>query len=211
VDAMRPIKEMIAIDYDLSSKQKLEIVKENLYTRYPVYQNNKANIVGVIHTKDILCALTDDSKKENLRPILKVSHHDQLIDVLRKFQQGKPHFALVYKHNKLFGFITLDNLLTILIGRISDEFHFVKEPWITLAANKFLIKSDAPVYAIEKLADVDLSKYPADTVLDLLSNVLDQEISIDSVWQQPKFDIKVYKLEDQELKEVVLELKEKSE
>nr|WP_084645159.1 hemolysin family protein [Francisella uliginis] len=106
IDALRPIKEMVAIDYDLSSKQKLEVVKKHLYTRYPVYRGKSKNIIGVIHTKDILCALDDESRKEELRPILKVSHHDQLIDVLRKFQQGKPHFALVYKNHKLVGFIT---------------------------------------------------------------------------------------------------------
>ncbi|MDE4944817.1 hypothetical protein NAI65_10600, partial [Francisella tularensis subsp. holarctica] len=83
-----------------------------------------------------------------------------------------PHFALVYKKNQLIGFITIDNLFTILIGRISDEFHLVKEQWITLANNKFLIKADAPVYAIEILADIDLSEYPADTVLDLLQTYL---------------------------------------
>ncbi|AIT09882.1 CBS domain protein [Candidatus Francisella endociliophora] len=206
IDAMRPIKEMVMIDYDLSSKEKLEVVKKNLYTRYPVYKTNKKNIVGVIHTKDILCALDDDSKNEELRPILKVSHHDQLIDVLRKFQQGKPHFALVYKHNKLFGFITLDNLLTILIGRMSDEFHLVKEPWVTLEVNRFLIKADAPVYAIERLSGVDLSEYPADTVSDLLKRVFKEPVSEHSVWEQSTFKVEPYRFEKGELKEVVLEL-----
>ncbi|MDE4955288.1 hypothetical protein NAI32_10305, partial [Francisella tularensis subsp. holarctica] len=81
------------------------------------------------------------------------------------------------KKNQLIGFINLDNLLTILLGRLSDEFHLVKEPWITLANNKFLIKDDAPVYAIERLADIDLSEYTADTVLDLLQTVLAEKIS----------------------------------
>lgn len=208
VDAMRPIKEMVAINYDLTSKEKLDVVKKNLYTRYPVYKADKKNIVGVIHTKDILCALDDNSRKEELRPILKVSHHDQLIDVLKKFQQGKPHFALVYKHNKPFGFITLDNLLTILIGRMSDEFHLVKEPWITLGANKFLIKADAPVYAIERLTGLDLSEYPADNVGDLLTNVLENKITRDSIWEQESFKVKMSKFEKNALKEVILELKE---
>ena len=128
IDAMRPIKEMISIDYDLSNHDKLEIIKEFLYTRYPVYQKDKNNIIGVIHTKDILCALDTKLAKQDLRPIFKISYHDRLIDLLHKFQQGRPHFALVYKKNKLIGFITLDNLLTILICRISDEFHLVKEP-----------------------------------------------------------------------------------
>ncbi len=60
IDAMRPIEEMVVINYSLSNREKLEVVKENLYTRYPVYQGNKDNIIGVIHTKDILCALDND-------------------------------------------------------------------------------------------------------------------------------------------------------
>ncbi|QEO58156.1 MULTISPECIES: hemolysin family protein [Francisella] len=207
IDAMRPIEEMVVIDYDSSVRQKLEVVKDNLYTRYPVYQGDKGNIIGVIHTKDILCALDNDLRQESLRPILKVSHHDQLIDVLRKFQQGKPHFALVYKKNKPIGFITLDNLLTIMIGRISDEFHLVKEPWVTLANNKFLIKAQAPVYAIEKLADVDLSEYPVDTVIDLLIALFGHQPTIDDVWEQESFYIRPYRFEGNSLEEVILELK----
>ncbi|AFX71310.1 CBS domain protein [Francisella tularensis subsp. holarctica] len=145
--------------------------------------------------------------KQDLRPILKVSYHDRLIDVLNKFQQGRPHFALVYKKNQLIGFITLDNLLTILIGRISDEFHLVKEPWITLANNKFLIKADAPVYAIERLADIDLSEYPADTVLDLLQTVLAEKISTNTMWENDKFILKAYRVDEDGLKDVILELK----
>lgn len=207
IDAMRPIEEMVVINYSLSNREKLEVVKENLYTRYPVYQGNKNNIIGVIHTKDILCALDNDLQQESLRPILKVSHHDQLIDVLRKFQQGKPHFALVYKKNKLIGFITLDNLLTIMIGRISDEFHLVKEPWITLANNKFLIKANAPVYAIERLADVDLSEYLVDTVIDLLTNLFGHHPSVDDIWEQQMFIVRPYRFENGSLEEVILELK----
>lgn len=207
IDAMRPIKEMVSIDYDLSNCDKLEVIKEFLYTRYPVYQKDKNNIIGVVHTKDILCALDTELAKQDLRPILKVSYHDRLIDVLHKFQQGRPHFALVYKKNQLIGFITLDNLLTILIGRISDEFHLVKEPWITLANNKFLIKADAPVYAIERLADIDLSEYPADTILDLLQVILVEEISINTIWEHDKFILKAYRVDEGSLKEVILELK----
>lgn len=206
IDAMRPIEEMVVINYNLSNREKLEVVKENLYTRYPVYQGNKDNIIGVIHTKDILCALDNDLQQENLRPILKVSHHDQLIDVLRKFQQGKPHFALVYKKNKLIGFSTLDNLLTIMLGRVSDEFHLVKEPWITLANNKFLIKANA-MYAIEKLTDLDLSEYPVDTVTDLLTNLFGHYPAIDDIWEQQMFIVRPYRFENGSLEEVILELK----
>ena len=96
---MHPINEMVSINYETSNMDKLKTIKEFLYTRYPVYKDSPNNIVGIIHTKDILCALDDDlnSNERILRPVLKVSYHDQLIDVLKNFQQGKPHFAIVYK------------------------------------------------------------------------------------------------------------------
>ncbi|MDE4959404.1 hypothetical protein NAI72_09990, partial [Francisella tularensis subsp. holarctica] len=87
------------------------------------YKKDKNNIIVVVLTKDILCALDTEIMKQDLRPILKVSYPDLLIDVLNKFQQGRQHFALVYKKNQLIGFITLDNLLTKLNGRIYDELH----------------------------------------------------------------------------------------
>lgn len=138
VDAMQPVENMVSLGYDTDNNAKINIIKEHLFTRYPVYRGDPTNIVGIIHTKDILSKLNEDyHQDEVLRAVLKVSHHDQLIDVLRKFQQGKPHFALVYNSNDLVGFITLDNLLSILLGRMSDEFNLVKEPWIVLSKINF--------------------------------------------------------------------------
>ncbi|MDE5035803.1 hypothetical protein NAI71_11130, partial [Francisella tularensis subsp. holarctica] len=79
--------------------------------------------------------------------------------------------------------------------RISDEFHLVKEPWITLANNKFLIKADAPEYAIERLADIDLSEYPADTVLDVLHTVLAEKNSPNTLWENDKVILNGYRVD----------------
>ncbi|APC97977.1 hemolysin family protein [Francisella frigiditurris] len=211
IDATRPLDEMVSLNFDSSIEDKLKVIQESLYTRYPVYQGNKENIIGILHTKDILCALGkgDDYQvyKENLRPIVKVSHHAPLIELLNKFRQGKPHFALVYNKDSLIGFITLDNLLTILIGKMRDEFHFVKEPWVTLSSNVFLINTKSPVYAIEKLAEVDFSDYVADSVQDLLKQVLPVPHKVGDTWSQPAFDLRVNKVKNKYAKEVILEIK----
>ncbi|AXA33237.1 hemolysin family protein [Francisella adeliensis] len=208
VDAMQPVENMVSLGYDTDNNAKINIIKEHLFTRYPVYRGDPTNIVGIIHTKDILSKLNEDYHQEEvLRAVLKVSHHDQLIDVLRKFQQGKPHFALVYNSNDLVGFITLDNLLSILLGRMSDEFNLVKEPWIVLSKNKFLIKTNAPVYAIEKLADVDLSEYDADNILDLLPLLINEPLRTGAHYEHEKFSLTINKVKNKKVKDIVLYLK----
>lgn len=208
VDAMQPVENMVSLGYETDNNAKINIIKEHLFTRYPVYRGDPTNIVGIIHTKDILSKLNEDyHQDEVLRAVLKVSHHDQLIDVLRKFQQGKPHFALVYNSNDLVGFITLDNLLSILLGRMSDEFNLVKEPWIVLSKNKFLIKTNAPVYAIEKLADVDLSEYDADNILDLLPLLINEPLRTGAHYEHEKFSLTINKVKNKKVKDIVLYLK----
>ena len=214
IDVMRPLDEMVSLDFNTSIKQKLEVIQKHLYTRYPVYQNSQENIIGVLHTKDILTSLIhrdiQDHKKITLRPIVKVSHHSQAIDILNRFQQGKPHFALVYNNQQLIGFVTLDNLLRTLIGKIQDEFHLVKDHWVTLPDKTFLIKGNAPVYAIEKIMDVDFSNYPADTIADLLSFILTSEPKVGDIWEQPSFNLKITKIKNKHIKEVILKPKNSS-
>ncbi len=208
IDAMRPLDEMVSLDFDATLGRKIEIIQKYLYTRYPVYQTTPENIIGVLHTKDILASLThktiQDHEQITLRPIVKVSHHTQAIDILNRFQQGKPHFALVYNGNQLVGFITLDNLLRTLIGKIRDEFHLVKDHWITLPDKTFLIKGRAPVYAIEKIMDVDFSNYAADTIADLLMLVLSSVPKVGDTWEQPGFSIEITKMKNKYIQEVIL-------
>ncbi|MDE4955293.1 hypothetical protein NAI32_10370, partial [Francisella tularensis subsp. holarctica] len=59
----------------------------------------------------------------------------------------------------------------------------------------------------ERLADIDLSEYPADTVLDLLKTVLAEKISTNTMWENDKFILKAYMVDEDGLKDVILELK----
>ncbi|BCA94986.1 hypothetical protein TUM19329_13470 [Legionella antarctica] len=102
-------------------------------------------MIGVIHIKDLFADLL--LKKEigslapYIRPVLKISHKLPAMDLLRKFQEGMPHFALVYKSkDSLLGFITLDNLLHILIERIKDEFHKTHDDWVKNSDGSFTTK-----------------------------------------------------------------------
>jgi len=160
-EVMRPIDEMTALDETQSLEKSLQMVLKTRYSRYPLYQDSVNNIIGIIHIKDLLAVFFQHQKINNLtqfsRPILKVSEHLPALELLRKFREGMPHFAIVLSDmNTPIGFITLDNLLHILLGRIKDEFHKTKDDWISLPDGGFLMNGNCSIYAVEQALDIDI-------------------------------------------------------
>lgn len=155
-EVMRPRAEMVMLDRKEPMAKIMAILMQYRYSRYPVYDSETQSVVGVIHVKDILPLLYRQEPIQSLepflRPILKVSHTELALDLLKQFREGKPHFALVYSEYKtLSGFITLDNLLQILVGRIQDEFHLTEVDWVKEADGTLIVKGSCSLYALEQL------------------------------------------------------------
>ncbi len=86
-----------------------------------------------------------------IMPVIKVAHNLPAMDLLRKFKTGMSHFALIYKFkSNLLGFVTLDNLLHVLIGRIKDEFHKTQVDWVKHADGTITAKGDCSIYSLER-------------------------------------------------------------
>ncbi len=129
-DVMRPIEGLIALNNKHSIKSNLALIADHHYSRYPVYQETIENVMGIIHAKDCFAASIHGSGitsfNDLLRPALKITTSEEALDLLPRFQNGMTHLALVYQDEQLVGFVTLDNLLQALIGKIKDEFHRTK-------------------------------------------------------------------------------------
>src|SRR5579872_2816059 len=160
-DVMRPIEEMITLKVDMPVSDLFQIVTETRYTRYPVMDETQKNILGILHVKDLLNAFYRQkdhfSLRDLIRPLVKISHHSAALVLLRKFQEGMPHFAIIYRGpEKPIGFITLDNLLHILVGRIKDELYRTKDEWIPTKDGGFIMNGDSPIYAVERALDIEI-------------------------------------------------------
>lgn len=160
-EVMRLSEEMIMLNINNPIAQIMDIIVENRYSRYPVYDPDQKDIIGIIHVKDLLPILYQQGEIKELRtllrPVLKISRHMPALDLLRKFREGMPHFALVYSGRKtLRGFITLDNLLQILIGRIKDEFHRTKVDWILNDDGSISASGNCSLYSLEQALERDI-------------------------------------------------------
>ncbi|HSW68584.1 MAG TPA: hemolysin family protein [Gammaproteobacteria bacterium] len=189
-DVMRPIEEMISLSIDMSIQELFKVVLETRYTRYPVMNKQKI-FLGILHVKDLLNALylqNNIQSIENLiRPLVKIPHHSAALDLFRKFQEGMPHFAIIYRGpEKPVGFITLDNLLHILVGRIKDEFHRTKDDWALTKDGGFIMNGNTPIYTVERALDIDI--FTDEEVTTLYGLILHKLGSLPTVGTRVEFD-----------------------
>lgn len=154
-DIMRPIEEMIMLNTDTPIDESLKIIFDTHYSRYPIFDNSLEEIIGVLHVKDLLPLLYKKDKLLNfnsiVRSVFKIKENLAAADLLRKFRSGKAHLAIVYSHMQIpVGFVTLDNLLHVLVGRIKDEFHRTKEDWDRMPDGGILMAGNCSSYALER-------------------------------------------------------------
>jgi CBS domain containing-hemolysin-like protein len=155
---MVPRTQVHAIEIDTPISDVLHLIAESEHSRYPVYRENIDNVVGVLHSKDMLPALArGDLEKVGLpalvrQPVVFVPESQAADSVLREMRAGKQHLAVVLdEFGGTSGILTLENLLEQIVGDIRDE-HDVEEPPIAdLGDGKLLVDASVSI--------ADLSRY----------------------------------------------------
>ncbi|HKS29330.1 MAG TPA: hemolysin family protein [Pyrinomonadaceae bacterium] len=124
-EAMVPRTQMAAISSDCSLEEIAQTFRKNGYSRLPVYRESLDNVIGFIHSKDLMPYLLQPEKfrlEHVLQDPLYVVDTARLEDVLRQMQKAKAHFGFVVdEHGGIEGIITLEDLLEEIVGDISDE------------------------------------------------------------------------------------------
>lgn len=122
---MRPRLDVSGIEMNTSFKMVIDKVKEMHYSRLPVYKNNLDEIVGMLHTKDLLPHLEDQECDWHslMRPVFYVHEQKLIEDLLQDFRNKRIHIAVVVdEFGGTSGIITLEDIMEEIIGDIQDEF-----------------------------------------------------------------------------------------
>jgi CBS domain containing-hemolysin-like protein len=124
-EAMVPRPAIAALSADCSLEDITLAFQQNRYSRLPVYRGSIDNVIGFIHSKDLIPYLLrpQEFKLEYvLQSPMYVVDTARLEDVLRQMQKAKSHFGFVVdEHGGIEGIITLEDLLEEIVGEISDE------------------------------------------------------------------------------------------
>jgi Mg2+/Co2+ transporter CorB len=117
------------VDGGLAPRDLVAQVLENDHTRVPIYRGDPENIVGVLHAKDLLHAISEANGDFDALDIGKISREPWFIpettnlkDQLNAFLKRQNHFALVVdEYGALQGLVTLEDILEEIVGEIEDE------------------------------------------------------------------------------------------
>ena len=171
-DLMHPFNEVTALMEEDSFEDNMNRVLQHRYSRYPIV-NSDGVVTGIVLIKDIFVALRKDANfvaiKSLARPVELVSPNTHAMALFRKLQKGAPHLTVVgLADAPPIGFITLDNLLSALVGDIRDEFRQSQTEWAKLDDGSLLGKGSLPINTLERTLGIDIESNNADTIAGLV-------------------------------------------
>ncbi len=124
-EIMIPADEMVTADVNSTSDELKELIAKTGFSRIPIYEGDKNNILGILHVKRLL--RNERPIRELLTPCLVVSEHDEIKDILEDMTEQGQHFAIVKNEfGVTTGLITFEDIVEELIGEIQDEFDISK-------------------------------------------------------------------------------------
>lgn len=175
VEVMTPRQRMIALDLDAPLDEIMLTVRENKYSRYPVYQNNRDNVVGFIHSMDLFLQTPGSGEVVSLKKILRkplfVPESQRANKLLRELQKKGTHIAFVVdEYGGLAGLVTTEDLLEELVGEIVDEHDVGEGPRVTRLSNdNFLVDGLLSLNDLEKLLNMKFEEgLPYDTLAGMM-------------------------------------------
>ncbi len=123
VHIMRPRPDIVALEIDESPESVKEKLLTSGYSRFPVYQGDLSNIMGIVHAKDLLTQEGPLELQPLLREALFVPETKPLLSMLQAFQATRSHIAIVLNEfGGTEGLVTLEDVLEEIVGEIVDEY-----------------------------------------------------------------------------------------
>tara|TARA_B100000963_G_scaffold361007_1_gene394335 strand:+ start:1689 stop:2534 length:846 start_codon:yes stop_codon:yes gene_type:complete len=122
-DLMVPRSEIIAVNFNQSYSEILEVIKNEGHSRMPVYKKNIDNVVGFFHIKDFIKASKDSFDVSSiLRDVLYVAPKSPILDFLKTMRSSRIHIGLVVDGiGGVKGLVTIEDLVEEIVGDIEDE------------------------------------------------------------------------------------------
>ncbi len=140
---------MVAVDADWNLEEAMKFMLNEIYSRFPVYEESVENIIGIVHLKDALKVyMSGNSAKMKQRKVRSITRKPffvpdtQGIDVLlENMQKKKFHMALaIDEYGQTAGLVTLEDILEEIVGDIQDEYDREEEDMVSEAENVYLVK-----------------------------------------------------------------------
>ena len=159
---MTPRTKMFTLNSKTMLFEALPQINQCGFSRIPIHGNNKDEIIGIIHVRDVLKALENDKKTSTLEMISRkpvfVSQEKMVSDLLKEMQGRQTHMAIVIdEFGGVEGCVTLEDLLEEIVGEIKDEKDTEQQIFQNDGSNAIITNGDIEIDTINEIFKTDLS------------------------------------------------------
>ena len=176
-DAMVPAPRIDLLDIDAPYDELLRVVIATGHSRFPVYEGQRDNVIGILLAKDLLKLQRspDLHLRTLLRPAVFVPESKALNDLLRDFRSNRNHLAIVIdEFGSTAGLLTIEDVLEEIVGEIEDEFDDKngESGLYTLADGSQRVAGDTAIAAVNDAFSTALPTDAFDTIGGLVAHEL---------------------------------------
>jgi putative hemolysin len=168
-EVMTPRPDIVAIPADATIDDLRRLVREQEYSRLPVYSDNLDNIVGLMVVKDLIQTMAepDGSRpvSEMMRSPAFVPETKRVVDMLREFQQGRVQLAIVVdEYGGTAGLVTVEDVVEELVGEIHDEYDSEAEPVVREDEDTFVFSAKVGIGELTERLGLEVEEGAFETV-----------------------------------------------
>jgi len=176
-DVMVPTPRMDMIDIDAPFDELLHGVIDTAHSRFPVFEGERENIIGILMAKDLLKLqrAPELNIRALLRPAVFVPESKGLNDLLRDFQSNHSHLAIVIdEFGRVAGLVTIEDVLEEIVGEIEDEFDIADDEGdiFGLADRSYRVSGDTTIERVEHAFDVALQSADSDEDFETIGGLI---------------------------------------
>ena len=169
-DIMIPRSQMEVIDISETPDKFIPFVIETAHSRFPVTENDKNNVIGILLAKDLLRYYAGEEEfdvREMLRPVVFIPESKRLNVLLKDFRTNRNHIAIVVdEYGGVAGLVTIEDVLEQIVGEIEDEHDFdeAEDNIVQDPDGHYRVKASTEIAAFNEKLGAELSDEDYDTI-----------------------------------------------
>ena len=180
-DVMVPVTRIDLLNIDSTMDELMHQVIDTAHSRFPVFEGEKDNIIGVLMAKDLLKLqrAPELNIRALLRPPVFVPETKGLNDLLREFRGNRNHLAIVIdEFGRMAGLLTIEDVLEEIVGEIEDEFDIVADEGdiFGLADKTYRVSGDTAIERVNDAFKVTLLESDSDNQFDTIGGLVAHEM-----------------------------------
>lgn len=177
-DMMRPRTSVVALDIESEEEEVLDLLKDNRYSRIPVYQDSIDNIVGILYMKDVVQVLAkkeDICLKDLMRDPYFIGESAVADRIFHEMKARNLSIAVVVdEYAGTSGIITMEDILEELVGNIDDEYDLESRDMILLEKGVYLLEPEIRIDEINDVFGLNFTSEKSDSIGGYVIEILDR-------------------------------------